>query len=204
MAPADEDPTGWFEPLYRAAERGERSVPWDRGEPHALLAEWVAEREPRGDGLRAIVVGSGLGDDAELIAGLGFRTVAFDVAPSAVAAARRRFPDSAVEYVAADLLDLPADWEQAFDLVFESRTAQSLPDAVRRAAIDRVARLVAPRGTLLVLADRRDAADGPVDGPPWPLTRAEIDAFASARLVPVRVEELAHNRGYWRAELRAP
>ena len=32
-----DDPTGWFEPLYAAAERGEREVPWDRGEPRELL-----------------------------------------------------------------------------------------------------------------------------------------------------------------------
>ena len=204
MAPEADDPTGWFEQLYRAAERGERSVPWDHGAPHPRLVDWAAERELRGDGLRAIVVGSGLGDDAELIAGLGFQTLAFDVAPSAVAAARRRFPGSAVEYVAADVLDPPADWTQAFDLVFESRTAQSLPDPPRREAIARIAGLVAPGGTLLVLADARAASDWPVAGPPWPLTRAEIDAFAATRLVPVRVELLADRGGYWRAELRAP
>ncbi len=36
-----DDPTGWFEPLYAAAERGEREVPWDRGEPRDLLVEWA-------------------------------------------------------------------------------------------------------------------------------------------------------------------
>ena len=39
-----DDPTGWFEPLYAAAERGEREVPWDRGEPRDLLVEWAADR----------------------------------------------------------------------------------------------------------------------------------------------------------------
>jgi len=201
--PADPDATGWFEPLYRAAERGERAVPWDRAAPHALLVEWAAARDLRGDGRRAIVVGCGLGDDAEHIAGLGFATVAFDIAPTAVAAARRRFPDSAVRYVAADLLDPPPEWEGAFDLVFESRTIQSLPDPPRAAAIAQVARLVAPGGRQLVLANARDSADGPVDGPPWPLTRAEIDAFADGRLDVVRVEGLPDRSGpYWRAEFR--
>ena len=32
-----DDPTGWFEPLYAAAARGEREVPWDRDEPRDLL-----------------------------------------------------------------------------------------------------------------------------------------------------------------------
>ncbi len=198
------DPTGWFEPLYRAAERGERSVPWDRAAPHPLLVEWAAARGLRGDGRRAIVVGSGLGDDAEHVAGLGFATVAFDVAPTAVAAARRRFPDSVVHYVAADLFDFPAAWERAFDLVFESRTVQSLPDPPRADAIAQVAGLAAPGGTLLVLADARDAADGPVDGPPWPLTREEIEAFAAGPLDAVRVENVPDRSGpCWRAEFRA-
>ena len=198
-----DDATEFFESLYRAAERGERVVPWDRAAPHALLVEWAAARELRGEGRRAIVVGCGLGDDAELIAGLGFATVAFDVAPTAVAAAQRRFPGSVVEYVAADLLDLPPAWERAFDLVFDSRTFQSLPDPPRAAAIAQAARLVAPGGTLLVLANARDEADGPVEGPPWPLTRAEIDAFAAGPLDAVRVEDLLDRSGpYWRAEFR--
>ena len=47
----------------------------------------------------AIVTGCGLGDDAEHVASLGYATIAFDVSPTAVAAARRRFPRSAGQYV---------------------------------------------------------------------------------------------------------
>jgi hypothetical protein len=74
-----------------------------------------------------------------------------------------------------------------------------LPDDLRPEAIARVRDLVAPGGTLLVVATARDAAGGPVQGPPWPLTREEIDAFASGDLRPVGVEEIG---GRWRAELR--
>jgi SAM-dependent methyltransferase len=200
-------PTAWFEPLYRSAERGEREVPWGRGGPHPKLAEWVGEHEPRGRGRRALVVGSGLGDDAEFVAGLGFETVAFDVAPTAVAIARRRFPGSAVEYIVADLLEPPAPWHGAFDFVVEALTVQSLPDSHRPAAIENVRSLVAPGGTLLVIANARDERDGPVDGPPWPLTRAEVDAFSSARLQPVRIEDLREPEQpsvrRWRAEFLA-
>src|SRR4051812_10334235 len=113
---AAEDATGWFEPLYAAAGAGEAVVPWDRGEAHPQLVEWTQARGLRGSaGARAVVVGSGPGYDAEYVASLGFATVGFDVAQSAVEAARRRFPGSPVEYVAADLLDLPPAWNQAFD-----------------------------------------------------------------------------------------
>jgi hypothetical protein len=192
-----DDPTGWFEPLYERAEAGEAIVPWARDEPNPLLVEWTRARDLRGDGRRALVVGTGLGDDAEHVAALGFDTVAFDIAPTAIAVARRRFPDSPVDYVVADLLDPPAAWRAAFDLVFESITVQALPPSIHPAAIAAVAGMVAPGGTLLVLSGAR--ADGKhVDGPPWPLTRAEIDAFG---LAPVRVEDLGDR---WRAEFRAP
>jgi SAM-dependent methyltransferase len=205
MGPDADDPTGWFDRLYRAAERGERSVPWDRGAPDPKLVEWATARELDGGGARrAVVVGCGLGNDAEFVADHGFQTIAFDVSPTAVAAARRRYPGSAVGYVAAGLLDPPPDWARAFDLVVESRTVQSLPDPPRREAIGRVAGLVAPGGTLLVIANARDARDGPVDGPPWPLTREEIDAFATAGLEAVLIEDLRDDMRRWRAEFRAP
>jgi SAM-dependent methyltransferase len=198
-----DDPTGWFERLYAAARRGEAVVPWDRGGPHRLLAEWTGARRPAGAGRRAVIVGSGLGEDAEHVAGLGFDTVAFDVAPTAVDESRRRFSGSRVRYVVADLLDPPAEWRGAFDLVVESLTAQSLPEHVRRRAIANVAGLVAPGGTLLVIAAARDE-DERADGPPWPLTRAEVDAFAAGGLLEaVRLEDLRDGTSvrWWRAEL---
>ena len=200
------DATGWFERLYVEAEGGEAMVPWDRGVPHPLIAEWVQTRLPEGHGRRAVIVGAGLGEDAELIAGCGFETVAFDISPTAIRTARERHPDTTVDYVVADLLDPPGEWRRRFDLVIESLTVQSLPDPLRPKAIGSVRDLVAPGGTLLVVAAARDAADGPVDGPPWPLTREEIDAFATGGLRQLRVEELAGpgdpSIRRWRAELR--
>jgi SAM-dependent methyltransferase len=210
------DPTGWFERVYAAAEAGETVVPWDRGAPNPFLvplAERLAIKAGRADDpartarKRAVVVGCGTGDDAEFIAGLGFETVAFDISPSAIAAARRRYPDSAVTYQTADLLAPPAAWHRAFDLVVESLTLQALPDPPRRDAIARLGELVAPAGTLIVIARAREPGE-PADGPPWALTRAEIDALANSGLQPVKIEDLI-NPEYewprrWRAEFRRP
>jgi SAM-dependent methyltransferase len=202
------DPTGWFEPLYRAAAAGEAVVPWDDHAASPLLVEWTAARALDGRGRRAIVVGCGLGDDAEHVAAVGFQTVAFDVASTAVAGARRRFPESVVEYVVADLLALPSEWYEAFDLVVEHITVQALPEPVRPRAIGAVSSLVAPGGTLLVISGARDDGEA-VDGPPWPLTRAEVESFATGGVEIVRVEELTAGPGRpwartWRAELRRP
>ncbi|MFC9437675.1 class I SAM-dependent methyltransferase [Nocardia sp. NPDC057030] len=181
------DPTGWFEQLYVAAATGVAVVPWDADEPNELLVDWL-ERHDRTGGMRAMVVGCGLGRDAEHLAALGFETTAFDVAETAIRTARERFPASKVNYVVGDLLDPPAEWTGAFDLVVESITVQSLPISLRGAATANVSRMVAPGGDLLVIAGIREEG-AQVDGPPWPLTRTEIDAFAGDDLRAVRVEQ---------------
>jgi len=198
------DPTGWFDRLYTAADAGAAEVPWDRGEPHPLLAAWADRERPDGAGRSALVVGAGLGEDAELVGRLGYATTAFDISATAVAAARRRFPASPVTYRTADLLDPPPEWSRAFAFVFESMTVQSLPIALHAAAAANVGAFVAPGGTLLVIATgRTDDAPEP-DGPPWPLTRAELDGFTADGLELVRAEAIAGDLLRWRAELRRP
>jgi SAM-dependent methyltransferase len=203
---AVDDPTGWFERLYVAATEDPSVVPWDRGGPQARLVEWAAATGVTGGGRRALVVGCGLGADAEYVAGLGFDTTAFDVSETAVRIARERFPGSPVRYLVADLLDPPVAWRAAFDLVVESYTVQSLPESAHPGAIEQVTRLVAPGGTLLVIAAGRDAREPVREGPPWPLTEAEIAAFAVAGLQPVRIEDIRDDRSSmgrrWRAEFR--
>lgn len=197
------EPTGWFETLYEEAVRGQAIVPWDYAEPNSFLVEWTAGRD--GAGRRAVVVGSGLGRDAEYLAGLGYTTTGFDVSATAVRAARERHAGSPVSYEVANLLDLPDHYRGAFDLVVESYTVQSLPDPPRAAAIAAVRTLVAAGGTLLVIAMAREA-DELVAGPPFPLTRAEIDAFAGDVLVPVSIEHRPRPdaRAGWIAEFTRP
>jgi SAM-dependent methyltransferase len=192
------DPTGWFERLYAEGAAGDITMPWDRTAASPLLVEWSRTRERSGS--RAIVVGCGLGADAEHVASLGYETVAFDVSDTAVRLARERHPDSPVQYHVADLLDLPPEWMYAFDLVVEIITVQALPEPPRHSAIVNVGRLVAPGGTLLAIAAHPD--DGPAEpGPPWPLTRAEIDLFATDHLSVVLVEARS---GRWVAEFTRP
>src|SRR5712691_6237869 len=170
---ANGDDVGWFETLYAAAKQGAATVPWADLAPNPSLVRALADHDGCG---RAVVIGCGLGDDAEHVASLGFTTVAFDVSPTAVAGARRRFPRSTVEYVTADLLSPPHSWAGAFELVVEVFTLQVLTGAARRTAFARTAQLVAPGGRLLVIAGARDEHDDP-GTMPWPLTGAEIESF---------------------------
>ena len=203
-----DEPTAWFERLYSAAEGGDAVVPWDRGAPHPLLADWARNNAPDGAGRRALVVGAGLGADAELVAWLGFHTVAFDVSPTAVRMARERFPESRVDHRVANLLDPPAEWRRAFDLVVESITVQSLPRTVRERATGTVSGFVAPGGTLLVISTALAEGADPQAGPPWPLTRREVEAFARDGLATRAIELIPSpdQAGIqrWRAEFARP
>ncbi|MFI1991894.1 class I SAM-dependent methyltransferase [Actinoplanes sp. NPDC020271] len=195
------DATGWFERLYAEARDGRATVPWDVPDASVNLREFEL---PPGDGRPALVVGCGNGRDAEHLAALGYAVTAFDISATAVALARERHPGSSVDYRVADLLDPPPQWQRAFGLVLESNNVQALPTALRARAIAGVGEFVAPGGTLLVLAAA--ATDTPGEGPPWPLSRAEIDAFAGPGLRQVSVEELP-GRGSrllvrWRAVFR--
>jgi SAM-dependent methyltransferase len=167
-----------FEELYVDAAHGRAVVPWDRESPTPLVREWLSERPAPEVGASAVVVGCGYGRDAELVAGIGYRTIGFDIAPTAIEVARQRHAGSSVDYRVADLLDLPDEWAGAFDLVIESMNVQALPADLRPAAIAGTRSLVAPGGTLFVVAVARDD-DEIVKGPPWPLVRAEIEAFGT-------------------------
>ena len=90
------DPLGWFEQVYAQADGNEKNVPWADMTVNPRLASWLRRKNLSGAGRTALVVGCGLGDDAEKLASLGFSVVAFDVSATAIAWCRRRFPHSAV------------------------------------------------------------------------------------------------------------
>ncbi len=188
QALADGRETAWFDQLYETANGDPALVPWAHLEPNPLLVEWL-DRRALDHPQRAVQVGCGLGDDGQALARSGYATTAFDISPAAVDWCRRRFPDSDVDYVVADLLAPPDVWGQHFDLVFECHTIQALPIAMRTRAIAAVCDLVAPGGTLLVVTRLRETRQS-LDGPPWPLTREEMEDFVSCGLVCVAMDVL--------------
>lgn len=203
---ADGDPTGWFERFYRACAAGEAQLPWARAEPDPLLTGWAAEHGIDGSGRSAVVVGCGEGADAEYIAGLGFDVVAFDIAETAIRLTRQRYPDSAVRYQTADLLDPPSEWWRAFDLVVDIITVQALPNPPQRQAIVNAGRLVGPDGTLLAVEAAREEHERAPELGPWPLSRTDIDAFGTDGLLLVSLKLTRGPGGsaslHWLAEFR--
>ena len=87
----------------------------------------------------------------------------------------------------------------------EIHTIQPLHGTARTAALSMLSRLIAPGGTLLIIAHATEepAPERDPSSFPWPLTRAEIDSAAGI-LHPGRIELLRDDETppalRWRAE----
>lgn len=173
---AKQDATGWFEQLYASAKQNELPIPWARKTSDPDLIKYLSRNQIDGNGKRAIVIGCGIGDDAEALSVVGFDVVAFDISESAITICKERFPKSSVNYVQADLFALPEEWHGAFDFVFESRTIQALPWEYTERAVACIAECVKMGGTLLVNCQGREPHESK-SGIPWRLSRDELALF---------------------------
>ncbi len=174
QAIAQSNPSSWFEVVYAESKGDANQVPWAKLTPHPYLEDWLKTHSQTNHQKSALIIGCGLGDDAEAIAKQGFQTTAFDISSTAVAWCQQRFPDSTVTYTVADLLAIPTQWQHSFDLVFECRNIQALPLSIRATVIESVTSLVAIGGTLLIITGLRETEAEP-DGPPWFLSESELN-----------------------------
>jgi SAM-dependent methyltransferase len=182
------DAKGWFEALYAEADGAAERIPWADLVPNPYLVSWLNENDARGEGRRALVVGCGLGDDAESLAARGFDVTAFDISARAIDWCKRRYTNSKVNYAAVDLFELPAEWREAFDLVVEVNTLQVLPSEMRPAAICAMVNCVTPGGSLLVIARGREPNDDP-GSMPWPLIKDDLEHFVQSGLRLISFED---------------
>ncbi len=181
-------PLDWFEHLYAKASSEGVPIPWADRTPNPNLLQLYDRVRHLTFGRRALKVGCGLGDDAQWLAAQGFDVTAFDISPSAIQECHRRFPDSNVHYVVADLFKSQSEWTAGFDLVLESYTLQVLPPELRAAAMEKISEFVAPSGYLLFITRAREESEFP-GSMPWPLTRRETNGFAGHGLWEVYFED---------------
>lgn len=182
-------PETFYESIYNCADGDASRVPWADCRPNPIFVEWMNREACHlvRPGSRAVVVGCGLGDDVTELVRRGYDATGFDVSITAVRWAARRHSSYSDRFMQADLLNLPGRLVGRFDLAVEIATVQSVHPSLRKLICAGIAKLIAPRGAVMVLARTRDDDDelDPHDGPPWPLTRGELlDLMRNAGLGP--------------------
>lgn len=170
------DTTGWFDALYKEAAGNTERIPWADLEPNPYFKEWAERNDLSGDGRSALVVGCGLGDDANYLNQLGFKVSAFDLSPTAIDWAKKLYGEIDIRFEVMNLFEPYRGWLGAFDFVLEIYTIQPLPMEMREDAIDAVSRFVKDGGELVVVTRGRED-DEPVDQVPWPLSRKDLSRF---------------------------
>ena len=134
---------------------------------------------------RVAVPGAGRGHDARLLARHGYRVTAFDFALAAVAEARRLAAADGVDVAVEqrDVFTLGEDFAGAFDGVWEY-TCFCAIDPARREEYVRVLHTILRPGGLLLACFFPLREGG--DGPPFPVSRADIDRALADRFTVLR------------------
>jgi methyl halide transferase len=153
-------------------QKGE--VFWDRGGWSPPMKQYLDSHPVRG---RALVPGCGRGHEVALAVAHGLDATGLDIAPTAVAEARARYPHLAERFVTGNLFDPRAEMRGAYDVVLEHTCMSALPSAMRadyRRGID----LTLRRGGLLVgVWFINPDLDPGEEGPPYPLSVADLTAL---------------------------
>jgi SAM-dependent methyltransferase len=134
----------FFEQVYRGRP------PWDTGRPQREFVALEASGEISGG---VLDVGCGTGENALYLAGRGHAVLGVDLAPTAIALARRKAADwgLAATFLVRDVLDL-AGIGRTFATVIDSGLFHTLSDADRPRFVRSLADLLEPGGTYFMLA----------------------------------------------------
>jgi hypothetical protein len=153
-------------------QKGE--VFWDKGAPSPAMKQYLERHTVRG---RALVPGCGRGHEVALAMEHGLDARGLDIAPTAVAEARERYPHLAERFVTGSLFDPPEEMCGVFDVVLEHTCMSALPPAMRadyRSGIDLT---LCPGGLLIGVWYINPALDPGEEGPPYPLRVADLTAL---------------------------
>lgn len=178
----------FFESMYENADHDDLStIPWATLAPNVYLEKHLSLHDLVSN-KKALVIGCGLGDDALILEKHGYDVEALDISPSAIVLAKKRHPDSKVDFHVGDIYNMPESSVGKYDFVYEGLTIQSLPPAHREKLVGIIVSLVADEGELLVYANTQDDEDS-YGGPPWPLYDDEFSLFEKEGLEEIHAQQ---------------
>lgn len=156
--------TDWEEAYRR------RETPWEKGQPHPGLVDFLVEHGPlQGE---IFVPGCGSGHDVRALSTLENHPIGVDLAPFAITKAKARPAIAREEYLLGDLFALPEKFEHHFDWVFEHTCFCAIDPSRRQDYVSTIVRLLKPGGRLLAIFFINPDHDE--DGPPYRVSRAEL------------------------------
>lgn len=148
----------------------ENFTPWDKGQPSPPLVEWLARNKLEG---RVLVPGCGVGHDVAHLVALGIDAYGLDIAPTAVARAKERYPQLAERLMLADLFECRGE----FDAIVEHTCLCALPPEWRQRYRDAVAKLLKPGALLIGTWFVNPEMDPGESGPPFGISPEELTAL---------------------------
>jgi SAM-dependent methyltransferase len=166
-----EDANYWTE-KYLANESG-----WNLGEPAVALKSLLPKLKLPAS--RIIVIGGGEGHDAALFAQQGHHVTLVDISCEAINRAKKNYGHlTNLNFLEADLFDLPVDMYGQFDLVFEHTCYCAVNPSLRPELVRQWRRLLDETGFLLGVFFAMPKRSGPpFGGSEWELRKRLENGF---------------------------
>ena len=152
-------------------------TPWEKGKAHPALVDLLTESDSIAGEI--LVPGCGFGYDVRALSASANHVIGIDVAQFAIDKARS-FPKIARErYLLADLFALPTEFDCKFDAVFEHTCFCAIEPEMRANYVETISRVLKPAGKMIAIFFLNPDHDE--DGPPYGVSRAELDALFGAQ-----------------------
>jgi SAM-dependent methyltransferase len=149
-------------------------MPWEKGAPAPPLVDWLARNQIPG---LVLVPGCGSGHDVRELARAGAEPIGIDIAPSAITRAESLPRAGSERYRVENLFALPPELTGVFDWAFEHTCFCAIDPKRRADYAAAIAAALKPHGRLLAIFYLDPGHAHPGDGPPFGVTRAELDTL---------------------------
>lgn len=162
-ATESKDPAFWTN-IYQT-----ETPAWDLGQETGILNAVLPQLKL--NKARVLVLGCGSGHDAAYFARQGHMVTAVDYSEEAVKRAKANYSSlENLKIVQADAFNLPKEWTERFDLVFEHTCYCAIPPEKRGDLVNVWKRVLTPHGDILCVFFVHEK----ITGPPWGGSEWEI------------------------------